>query len=207
MHDKVRLEFAHPLEFKWGLPSESILESIARASDLTQRGVRGVIAEAVFVLEVLPTVLRDSGWRLAGAQTAADIPFDALVEKGETRVRIQVKNQRTEKGVPKLKNGCWVAEVQKTRSGKIDGLETRPYRFNDFDLLAVCLWPAKQNWKSFAYCLARDLTPRKHDENLIEIMQQIPQQLCGETWGTELVHKLEDFCVPHRKDTPLTLPF
>ena len=109
--DQLRAEFVHALETKWGLPSETILGAIWRASDLTQRGVRGVIAEYVFIVEVLSEALKGSGWALVGADTAADIPFDALVEKEKTQVRIQVKNQRMARGAPKIARGCWVVEV------------------------------------------------------------------------------------------------
>ena len=196
--DHLRAEFAHALETKWGLPYETVLEAIGRASDLTQRGVRGVIAEAVFILQVLPEALEGSGWAVVDAAIAADIPFDVVVEKGKTRVRVQVKNQRTERGEPKMKQAAWVAEVQKTRSGKKSGKPTRPYRFEDFDLIAVCLWPATRSWKRFAYCLTRDLVPRKHDKSMIEIMQRIPKDLRGGGWADDLVGRLEAFRTLHK---------
>ena len=42
----------HPLERAWGIDADTILSAISRSSDLTKRGVRGIIAEAVFVNEV-----------------------------------------------------------------------------------------------------------------------------------------------------------
>ena len=47
----LREEYAltlHPLESKWKTAAEAILEAIDQASDLTQRGIRGVLAEATF---------------------------------------------------------------------------------------------------------------------------------------------------------------
>ena len=45
----LRKEFPiHELERKWNAPADVVLEAIARATDLTQRGLRGVIAEAAF---------------------------------------------------------------------------------------------------------------------------------------------------------------
>ena len=38
----------HPLEQKWNTTAEAILTAIARSTDLTQRGVRGILAEATF---------------------------------------------------------------------------------------------------------------------------------------------------------------
>lgn len=45
----LRKEFPiHPLEEKFNVSAEVILEAIERSSDLTQRGIRGLIAEASF---------------------------------------------------------------------------------------------------------------------------------------------------------------
>ena len=46
----------HPLEKEWGITAETILTAIARSSDLTRRGIRGIIAEATFEEFVLPTI-------------------------------------------------------------------------------------------------------------------------------------------------------
>ncbi len=52
--DLLRAEFhIHPLELRLNATAELILEAIDRSSDLVQRGVRGVIAEAAFKLHVL----------------------------------------------------------------------------------------------------------------------------------------------------------
>jgi hypothetical protein len=36
----------HPLEAEWSTTAEAILTAIARSSDLTLRGIRGILAEA-----------------------------------------------------------------------------------------------------------------------------------------------------------------
>lgn len=193
--DYLRDEFAlHPLELKFGVRAEVICEAIARASDLTQRGIRGVIAEAVFVQQVLPKSLEGTGWREVADFDAADAPFDALIERGGTRVRVQVKNQRSEKGVPKELDGCYVVEVQKTRSGKRKGEDTRPYKFVDFDLIAVCTWPSSKDWTRFTYSLTSNLVARTPTTNklLIEVMQRIPKSGEGKGWSLNLPEKLEE---------------
>jgi hypothetical protein len=45
----------------------------------------------------------------------------------------------------------YAVEVQKTRSGEKKGQKTRPYRFGDFDILAVNLHPTTGDWKRFVY--------------------------------------------------------
>jgi hypothetical protein len=112
----------HPLEAEWGIDSETILNAIQRASDLTKRGVRGIIAEAIFVNRVVPSIA-DSGWSFR-VMNSNDLPYDALLQKGEQKARIQIKLQRLEKGIPKLyypkqfSEELYVVDVQKTRSGK-----------------------------------------------------------------------------------------
>ena len=110
-----------------------------------------------------------------------------MLEKDVTRVRIQVKLQRREAGVPKPYStrarallNCplgtmHVVEVQKTRSGERAGKKTRPYDFGDFDILGVNLHPSTGDWSRFLYTVARWLLPRKEQRHLIEIFQPVPQ--------------------------------
>jgi hypothetical protein len=63
---KLREEFPlHPLEAEWNTSAEAILEAISRSPDLTQRGIRGILAEASFFTLVYPTLQRH-GWTDAG---------------------------------------------------------------------------------------------------------------------------------------------
>jgi hypothetical protein len=94
---KARLP-VHPLEREWGVRAEVILSAIERSSDLTKRGVRGIIAEAVFERNVLA---RLTDWE--EVRFAEDRPYDFLIRsKGEQprEVRIQVKLQRMRKQQP-----------------------------------------------------------------------------------------------------------
>jgi hypothetical protein len=185
----------HPLESAWGIDADTILSAINRSSDLTKRGMRGIIAEAVFESEVVPNV-GALGW--AVVPITGDRSYDALFTKGELSARVQIKLQRLEKGAPKLyypkhyeEGSLYVVEVQKTRSGekttteKLQGsatkisttsaitVKTRPYRFGDFDILAVNMHPSSGNWKSFRYTLGSWLLPRPSDNTLIEIFQPV----------------------------------
>jgi hypothetical protein len=191
----LRALMPHPLESEWGIDAATILSAISRSSDLTKRGVRGIIAEAVFVNDVVPNIAT-SGWE--SVPITGDLSYDALFKKGELSARIQIKLQRMEKGVPKLyypklhnEEVLFVVEVQKTRSGvrrtvkKLQGartevtatsaltVKTRPYRFGDFDILAVNMHPSSGDWKSFRYTLGSWLRPRSKDSTLIEIFQPV----------------------------------
>ncbi len=197
----------HPLETEWGIDSNTILSAIRRSSDLTKRGVRGIIAEAVFENEVIPGMAA-SGWK--PTMIDGDRLFDALLRKGAVSARIQIKLQRLEKGVPKLyypsfyqAGSYYVVEVQKTRSGektKIETLpgtgrkiaatntvtvKTRPYRFGDFDVLAVNMHPSSGDWKNFRYTLGAWLLPRPADQSLIEIFQPVAA-IPNDVWTDDL---------------------
>src|SRR5260370_1140544 len=51
----------HALEGQWNTTAEEILTAIARSADITLRGVRGILAEAIFEKRLLPKLETD-GW-------------------------------------------------------------------------------------------------------------------------------------------------
>jgi hypothetical protein len=183
----LRREFPiHELELKWNVAAEVVLEAIARASDLTQRGLRGVIAEAAFAQTVVASLL-GAGW--ADETPAGDIPYDFRLKDKAGSVTIQVKNQRNEKQAPKLWRklpGVYVAETQKTRSGQDKaGKDTRPYKFGEFDILAVCLHPSTNDWSKFLYTVGRWLLPRENDKKLIAVFQPVDPRATTD-WTADL---------------------
>jgi hypothetical protein len=172
----------HPLEDEWSTSAESILEAILRAPDITQRGVRGILAEAVFCTQVLPAAI-PSGWRDT-TPLQGDHPFDAQISRDGTDLRIQVKLQRKRKGQPMLgrnatrglgfSDECFVVETQRTRGGEKNGEKTRPYRFEEFDILAVSLSPSTRNWHAFRYTVASWLIPSASSAANINTFQPVP---------------------------------
>jgi hypothetical protein len=171
----------HRMEQTLMAPAELILEAIARASDLTVRGVEGIIAEASFTSEVVPTL---KGWQ--SVPYHGDVPFDALLTDGVgDPIRVQVKMQRREKRVPlmasevmkkrKWPNSYYVVETQKTRAGKDEnGESTRPYKFGSFDILAVSLGASQGRWSAFLYTVASWLLPQENDETKLLTYQPVP---------------------------------
>ena len=172
----------HPLEAEWNTTAEAILEAIHSAPDLTQRGVRGILAEATFRTTVVPSQLPH--WQSIGL--AGDLPYDLLMDDGRGEVKVQVKLQRRERGTPKVDArlttdpSCpvFVVETQRTRNGQATGADgataaTRPYRFGEFDVLAVCLQPSTGKWTDYIYCPARSLLPRSENPALMKVMQPI----------------------------------
>jgi hypothetical protein len=188
----------HPLEKEWGVGAEVILSAISRSSDLTKRGVRGIIAEAIFERHILTGL---TGWE--AVRFIDDRPYDFLIRSNASNpkeVRIQVKLQRMKKQQAMLAsdanrhypNDMYVVEVQKTRGG-IDlqtNEDTRPYRFGEFDILAVNMHPSTKDWNKFLFTLSRWLIPRSPDTALIEIFQPIPR-LANDLWTDSLETCLE----------------
>ncbi|MBS0125064.1 hypothetical protein [Thetidibacter halocola] len=167
----------HPLEREWNASAEVILDAIAQSSDLTQRGVKGVIADRAFHRIVVPRLQR-AGWTTN--PIVGDLAYDADLSHNGSRVTVQVKMQRRERGQPKERfaNGQpqWVVEVQKTRTGQdSDGASTRPYAFGNFDILAVNLYASSGDWSHFVYTVAKWLLPRREDVGLIAVMQPVSQ--------------------------------
>lgn len=183
--DMLRVEFPiHALETKLNIPAEAILEAIDRASDLTLRGVRGVIAEIAFKLNVADKL---KGWESDELQ--GDFPYDFLLRDRLGAVRVQVKMQRLKSGVPmmasqgykRLPTDMYVVETQRTRGGKDPktGEDTRPYRFGEFDVLAVSMHPSTRKWSSFMYTVAEWLLPRPENKALMLKFQPVARTPAG----------------------------
>ncbi len=159
----------HALESELNTQAEVILEAMARSSDLTMRGIRGIIAEAAFLVEVLQKL---DGWRIGNI--AGNTAYDFVIEDNVGRITIQVKMQRKEKGIPLVRENKFVVETQKTRRGKdAAGEDTRPYRFGEFDILAVSLHPATNDWSRFAFTVGSWLRPRPSSPHLLEVFQPV----------------------------------
>jgi len=159
----------HDLEQTFGAPAEVILEAIHRAPELTRRMLRGVIADAAFAQFVVPALV-DRGWQ--DDTPEGNHSYDHMLRDALGRVSVQVKLQRSEKGHPVITSGTrfglaagmYMVEPQRTRSGKMKNEEgeekkTRPYRYGEFDILAVSLQPSTGQWGSFRYTVGNWLLP------------------------------------------------
>lgn len=182
LFEYLREEFPiHPFEAKLGATAEVILEAISRASDLTQRGVRGLIAESAFGFNVAKKLAE---WKEIPLHS--DFPYDFLLEDSLGRVRVQVKMQRQKAQRPmkakeaytRLPASMYVTETQRTRGGldTATGEDTRPYRFGEFDILAVSMHPSTRDWSSFFYTVSDWLLPRPENPKYLLKFQPISKQ-------------------------------
>lgn len=169
------------------ISADGILEAFARAGDFTIRMIRGVFAEGAFAADVLPRLA--PRWR--EIEVPGDPPFDFLLTDSAAErpsdaevVRVQVKLQRSVNGKPLRANKQWstlvnwpadhyVAELQKSRKGEKDGKSTRPYRFGEFDIVAVSLGPSTGRWSDFTYTVADWLLPNPDQTDEILTFQPV----------------------------------
>ena len=177
----------HPFEQAVNAKAEVILEALARSPDLTIRGIRGIIAEATFAIEV---AARLHGWR--DVTPAGNHSYDIALADSTGTVRVQVKLQRREKFKPLIKNDAAIVEVQRTRGGKRAGVATRPYHFGEFDILAVCIEPSRGQWNSFLYIPEPWLLPRPEDRSLVKIMQTVSLRP-GPVWTDDFIEAVRRF--------------
>jgi hypothetical protein len=195
----------HPLEVELEIDASTILDAINRSGDIGKRGIRGLVAEAVFERDALPAA-KAVGWMPVVEKTTNPL-FDFHLERDGHKVRIQLKLQRLEKLEPKRFNPSvysevlYDVEIQKTRGGKkrtkgktkADGLveavmeneDTRPYKFSDFDILAVNMHPSTRDWSNFRYTVASWLLSRPKNNSLIEIHQPVAKEP-NDVWTDDL---------------------
>jgi hypothetical protein len=173
----------HEIERQWQVPAEVILEAISRSSDLSQRGVRGLIAEAYFELDVIPQLA--GGW--AWVEDSTDENFDFLLRKDNKTVRIEVKQQRREKGKPSRyrRTNFYKVETQRTRTGTKAGQKTRPYRTADFDILAVNMRAATGDWGQFRFASVKSLLTKDATPDQLETMQPVSLEV-DKAWSDDI---------------------
>ena len=188
----LRKEFKiHSIENKLNIEAEIILEALNKdETGLTFRMMRGVIAEAAFEIEVLSKL---NNWKNITPQ--GDLPYDYLLNDEKGEISIQVKLQRSKALKPMLANEAYrkfsskffVTETQKTRGG-IDVLtneNTRPYRFGEFNILAVSMQPSTGNWSDFMYTVSDWLISQEDDKTKMLKFQPVSPTLNDE-WTNNL---------------------
>jgi hypothetical protein len=181
----------HPIEEQLNCSAEIILEAIDRASDLMLRGIRGIIAEASFKYEVLDKL---KGWK--DVTPDGNDSFDFKIKDSKGQVTIQVKMQRQKEHQPMMANRAFkrlpadmfVVETQRTRGGKDlrTGENTRPYRFGEFDIIAVSMHPSTNSWNTFRYTVADWLLPLPNNNKLLLKFQPVSIEP-DEDWTDDLL--------------------
>lgn len=134
-----------------------------------------MIADAAFGSYVLPEIER-LGW--TNASSAGNFSYDYAVSDGKGQVKVQVKMQRMKNHRPMMANEGYkrlpadqfVVETQRTRGGKdaTTGADTRPYRYGEFDILAVSMHPSSDRWDRFMFTVAEWLLPASAPHQILK---------------------------------------
>ena len=122
---------------------------------------------------------------LAGFRTQIDIK-GKLAELYLYRLLLDLQKRGNEsyKAIPSYK-----VEIQKTRNSK-DGTNTRSYRVNHFDILAVCLFNQTGKWE-FVFINVKDLEKVDGHPEILKIMQRVPIEVCG-PWKGDILKVLKE---------------
>ncbi len=158
---------AHDLEKKLNAPAKDILDAISRGMR-AQVDVKGKLAELYLykILKKLETrgKIRELEWM--DKDGAPDFKFICKSRK----ICIECKNLRNE--VFRKPEMIYKVEIQKTRNSK-DGSNTRSYRKDHFDILAVCKFNQTGKWE-FVFIKASNLEVVDDNPKLLKIMHRVP---------------------------------
>lgn len=152
--------------------------------------LRGVIADAAFRTFVIPK-LQPSGWN--DVTPVGNFAFDYRLQDDHGAVSVQVKLQRSARGEPAVQRGArygfdgdvYITETQKTRTGSKGDEKTRPYRYGEFDILAVSMQPSTGKWDRYMYAPGRWLLTGRGEGEMATIQPVAMQP--NEFWT-------DDFC-------------
>ena len=88
-------------------------------------------------------------------------------------------------GYRSLSSDMYVVETQRTRGGKdpTSGEDTRPYRYGEFDILAVSMHPSTNRWEDFLYTVTDWLLPGSISNRILKF--QPVSKTVNDDWTTD----------------------
>jgi hypothetical protein len=153
----------HPLEQKYGLTAQELLDAIDRRFRL-KVALEGAVAEVHFERKI--RIASREGWLSSYESHDVDGMHDfTVVTLSGTTIRVEVKTIRNG---PKPQ-----VELQKTRAAKGDP-SSRYYERNHFDVVAVCIGRSTGDWSQFRYALVSQLPSHRGYQNKLQVMHPIP---------------------------------
>jgi ribosomal protein S16 len=198
---------AHPMEAVLNLTSDAVLSAIQKMKmqdGMPWRMLRGSLADLLFEVIVVPTL---TGW--VDVPFSGDLPYDyKLRNPAREEVTLQIKLQRSGKNEPSVFNkrtgkNMFSVETQRTRGGTVNGVNTRPYRFGEFDILAVCMYPSTGRWDTYMYTVEKWLLPHAKEANGLATFQPVAQRPNAD-WTDSLERAIEWLKSGQRKTIALT---
>lgn len=173
----------HPLEAEWKADAWDILSASA-GGFRAKVCVLGKLAEWKLDELIRSYLDLDSNLSEVAWNDADDQPDFRLLWRGKP-LTVECKNVRRDVKKPSRLR----VELQKTRNSR-DGSNTRSYRRDKFDVLAVCLYNQKAEWR-FVFCPTKRLAMRPGSEDLLAIYHDVPDP-ASPPWTARIVEALED---------------
>lgn len=180
----------HPLEDELNASAVDILDAVS-AGFRAKIDVKGKLAE-LYLSRSLETLRRagaiqDFQWHDKDGESDFTVEIDGVT------IVLECKNVRSPvvsraKRPRKVGADAVRVELQKTRNSK-DGKNTRGYRHNEFDVIAVCLFNQTRRW-DYLLAPSRRLTRRTDDPDLLDIYHPVPLTPSGH-WGGDLLEVLK----------------
>jgi hypothetical protein len=175
---------SHKLEEILNAPANDIMDAILYGFR-AQVDVKGKLAE-LYLYNYLRKIedsatIQNLKWIDVDGKPDFTLVFDSK------EYRIECKNVRNE--TYKRPTPAFKVEIQKTRNSK-DGTNTRSYRRDYFDILAVCTFNQTGKW-NFYFIKSSDLELVEDDPSLLKIMQRVPIKVeCP--WKNDILEVLSD---------------
>lgn len=177
----------HALELALNASGWAILTAIERQR-MSVMNVKGQLAE-YYLNEYLGRQQRES--IIESFEWRTDSPDFTIVVDGRSYT-IECKNVRKASG--KQVDPMWV-ETQRTRGGRKNGEDTRPYRVSDFDILAVALFNRIGQWDHW-FIASKKLGTRPENRELLAVRQEMPEQPDNK-WHRDILLAIKD--IEHAK--------
>jgi len=165
----------HPLESELSAESADVLSAI-QLGFRAKIDAKGKLAEYFLHRELAALEERKVIQRLDWSDEDGEPDFTLVFRRRE--IRVECKNIRSPDG-KRRRDSCRV-ELQKTRNS-MDGIPTRAYRVDHFDILSVCMFNRTGSW-SYLHASARRLARRREAPDLLEIMQPVPERGASGFW-------------------------
>lgn len=175
---------SHELERILNAPASDIMDAIL-CGFRAQVDVKGKLAE-LYLYRHLQELEKSGKIRNLKWVDVDGVP-DFNFEVGSKSFRVECKNVRNE--TFKKPTPAYKVEIQKTRNSK-DGTNTRSYRKDYFDILAVCTFNQTGKWE-FYFIKSSDLEVVEENTSLLKIMQRVPHKPEG-SWKTDILEIISE---------------
>lgn len=175
----------HPLELKYGLTAQELLDAIDRRFRL-KVALEGAVAEVHFERKL--RIATREGWlsSFEGHDVDGMHDFTVVALSGAT-MRVEVKT---------IRNGAKPrVELQKTRAAKGDP-SSRYYDRDHFDVVAVSVGRFTGDWAQFRYALVRKLPVHRNHPNKLQVIHPIPHEENSEPrWFSRFQDIIDEYSV------------